>query len=83
MKVATPRLLITGESGYIGRRLIELATKRSYEGIALRRTPADNAVRDFLSQLGDEPPREAFEVLRQLFTLLIPGPAIWSMECPS
>lgn len=68
-KMAPPRLLITGASGYLGRRLTELAAKRGYEVVALGTTPSAVAARNFSWRLGDEPPSEAFEGVAALIHL--------------
>lgn len=58
----TLRLILTGASGYIGQRLIELAIERSIPVVALGSPPATAlAARVLPWRLGEEPEREVFE----------------------
>ncbi|MGA2128890.1 MAG: NAD(P)-dependent oxidoreductase [Xanthobacteraceae bacterium] len=55
----TPRLLITGASGYIGGRLVELAAARGIEVAALGHAPHGSAVPAFAWRLGAQAPDPA------------------------
>jgi nucleoside-diphosphate-sugar epimerase len=52
------RLILTGASGYIGERLVELALERGYEVVVLGSAPS--GARVFPWRLGEEPPLEVF-----------------------
>jgi nucleoside-diphosphate-sugar epimerase len=53
------RLLITGASGYIGARLVERATRRGYEVVALGSSPAGSGIAAIPWRLGEAPAPEA------------------------
>jgi nucleoside-diphosphate-sugar epimerase len=52
------RLLITGASGYIGARLVELATGKGYEVVALGSSPPGCRIRTVPWRLGEAPAPE-------------------------
>jgi NADH dehydrogenase len=64
-----PRLLITGASGYIGTRLVELALKAGYEVAVLGSPPRWSRVPAYPWQLGDEPPPAAMQGVTALLHL--------------
>jgi nucleoside-diphosphate-sugar epimerase len=56
------QLILTGASGYIGQRLIELAIQRGIRVVALGSPPANASAAHVLPwRLGEEPEREVFE----------------------
>jgi nucleoside-diphosphate-sugar epimerase len=56
------RLIITGASGYIGRRLVEMAIESGYQVVVLGTPPPTNfQSKAFPWRLGEHPPPEAFD----------------------
>ena len=56
------RLVLTGASGYIGRRLVEIASDRGCQILALGSAPSSaESMRAIPWRLGDEPPIEALD----------------------
>jgi nucleoside-diphosphate-sugar epimerase len=66
----SPRLLVTGASGYIGARLVELATERGIDVIVLGTPPPVQELRHAHAwRLGDRPPEEALRSLTAVIHL--------------
>ena len=60
MKLRAQHLLITGGTGYIGSRLVEMALSQGHHVTLLGRDKDDTALRTVSWRLGDSPAEEAF-----------------------
>ncbi len=64
------RLMVTGASGYIGRRLCALASDIGWDVVVLGRAPLDDRiVRRFDWRLGEEIPQSAFDGVKAVIHL--------------
>lgn len=55
-----PRLVISGASGYLGSRLVDVAVRRGIDVVVLGSSPGDIPVTPFAWRLGEPPPPDAF-----------------------
>lgn len=69
MNSVSSRVLVTGASGYIGRRLVELAVERGVEIVVLGTPPATKVERVYAWRLGEWPHPSVFHGVKAVIHL--------------